>query len=106
MVVTDTGGAAIVGAEVAVYDRGTNRKTWRHEFRKIPVLDTNEQAVIRAGHADVHLPEDTMHSFESEHNRIRWSLRVRGYVPMFPDVTQTGEITILPQLVDLTENKR
>ncbi len=42
------------------------------------------------------VPLDSMHTFESEHNKILWKVKLRGYIRMWPDVLNEFEIKVLP----------
>ena len=41
-------------------------------------------------------PADTMHSFAGENNKIVWSIKVEGEIPIWPDVNEEFEIKVLP----------
>jgi hypothetical protein len=43
------------------------------------------------------IPDDTMHSFEAQNNKIDWELAVEGEIKRWPDVKSSFEITVLPK---------
>lgn len=84
------------GREEATYRRGTDTVTDKNVFATFELLKTTEPSAIRAGTARLTLPAHTMHSWQSEHNRIIWSLRVRGEIPRWPDVDDEFAFSVLP----------
>ena len=60
------------------------------------VPSTAERAERQQGEASIDLPAGAAHSFEAEHNQIRWRLRVRGDVRSWPDIDDVFEIVVLP----------
>ncbi len=85
------------GEEKAEYRQGTNTYTDTQVFREIDLIDTTDGVEMVSGAASVTIPRDTMHSFEAEHNKIIWHLRVRGEIPLWPDVHQAYVIEVLPE---------
>jgi hypothetical protein len=51
---------------------------------------------MQSGRARLMIPPGTMPTFRSEHNKILWTLRVRGDIPRWPDIKEEYEITVLP----------
>jgi hypothetical protein len=82
--------------EEAKYQQGTDTVTKRSVFERIPLFETQNSAEMRAGTVRVQVPEFTMHSFESSHNKIIWSVKVVGEVPRWPDVEVTFPIRVTP----------
>ena len=65
-----------------------------HVFRTVELLDLPSPG--DRGMLSIWVPADTMHSFAGEHNEIQWSVRVRGEIPIWPDVDEAFVIEILP----------
>jgi hypothetical protein len=65
-----------------------------HVFKRVEVLDQLSPGV--EGIASVAVPADTMHSFAAEHNQIKWAIRVKGEIPIWPDVNQEFPVKVLP----------
>lgn len=66
--------------EVATYQAGTNTATVSHD----EVFETMEfpprhysRAEIFTDDRELHIPADAMHSFESNHNKIEWRVRLK-----------------------------
>lgn len=86
--------------ETATYRRGTDTYTETHE---IPV-ETHE---IRGGpytsgeRLDLShrftVPQDGMHTFVAQNNRIEWLLKVKVSIARWPDVDETYPIRVLPE---------
>jgi hypothetical protein len=84
------------GREEATYQRGTDTVTDKKAFAAYEVVDTGNDWEIGRGAAEVMVPEDTMHSFSATHNKIVWTLEVKGEIQRWPDVDDAFPITILP----------
>ncbi|HEX5736358.1 MAG TPA: DUF3592 domain-containing protein [Blastocatellia bacterium] len=82
------------GCEMATYRRGTNSSTDKSLFAKISIADRNGAA---RGNAQVTVPANTMHSFTSENNKIVWSIHLRGDIRVWPDVSESFVIEVLPR---------
>jgi hypothetical protein len=84
------------GEEKATYQRGTTTTTEDHDIAKIVIMETDEPDTIVEGAAEVIIPDDTMHSFESDHNKIAWTLVIHGAIHLWPDVKEKFPIVIFP----------
>jgi hypothetical protein len=88
------------GREEATYQRGTDTHTDREVFARIPIADSSVDYEIAQGNIEVAIPDDTMHSFAGDNNKIVWSLKVAGDIPRWPDVDDEFEIKIRPLAVE------
>jgi hypothetical protein len=84
------------GREEATYRRGTSSTTDRHVFTTLPIADSERGAAIAEGRATVAVPADTMHSLETGHNRVVWSLKLHGDIAHWPDVEEEFELVVRP----------
>lgn len=84
------------GREEARYRRGTNTYTDRNVFASIPVVDTAQSFEIPAGQARVDVPADTVPSFEAEHNKILWQLKVCCEISHWPDSEDEYKVLVQP----------
>jgi len=84
------------GCEEATYRRGTSSTTDRRVFTTIPIADSERGAAVAEGRATVALPADTMHSLETGHNRVVWTLKVHGDIARWPDVEEEFELVVRP----------
>jgi len=84
------------GREEADYTRGTDRTTAREVFATLPVVDVASSSEVAAGTVRLEIPAGTMHSFEASDNRIVWTLKLRGMIPMWPDVMEELPVVIEP----------
>ncbi len=87
---------ALEGREEATYRRGTDTHTDREVFARITIVDTTSEYEIPQGDRDVRIPEDTMHSFTGNSNRITWELKVSGEIARWPDVDEEFELDVRP----------
>lgn len=85
------------GREEAVYRRGTDTVTARETFATLPLAELASAREIAAGSTRIEVPAGTMHSFEASHNRIVWTLKVRGDIRSWPDVSEDFEVVVAPQ---------
>lgn len=86
--------------EVASFHQGTNVRTERRTvyshrlFRRrgIP-LPAGEVLMERL---EFCIPEDAMHSFVSQSNRVQWKIEIHGQVKGFPRIVRTYEVIVVP----------
>ncbi|QDU36929.1 hypothetical protein Mal4_12300 [Maioricimonas rarisocia] len=84
------------GEEKATYRRGTDTHTDEYTFHEEVLLDTHDPLEMYEGELEVWIPTDSMHSFESDHNKIVWTIEVTGEIPFSPDVNETFPFTVVP----------
>lgn len=87
---------SIEGREEATSRRGKSSRTERSTFARLALADTEAPQEIACGSVTVRLPADLMHSFESEHHKVVWTLKVRGEIRRWPDVAEEIPLTVLP----------
>ena len=87
------------GIEEATYRRGTNTCTDKNTFYEMELYKTTHTTEIASGQVGVILPQETMHSFEADNNKIIWNLDVRGDIQRWPDVKESFKITIVPAAI-------
>lgn len=87
---------SLEGREEATYRSGKDTHTERRVFRTVDLLETTEAAAMRNGSARLNVPAATMHSFQSAHNKIVWTLHVRGEIAHWPDLNDEFPLTVLP----------
>ncbi len=84
------------GREEATYRRGTKTYTDHEVFATLDLVDSTADWEITRGTAEVVIPEDTMHSFEGDSNKIVWEVKVEGEISRWPDVEQNFPVAIRP----------
>lgn len=87
---------SVTGQEQATYSRGTQTSTDRNVFADIEVTRLSSTREMVSGSAQVSIPADSMHSFSSQHNKIAWSIRVKGGIARWPDLNEEFGLTVLP----------
>lgn len=85
------------GTEHATYQRGTKSVTDTYVFHTEKLLDVNNPMQMAQGWVRLVLPPDAMHSFQSTHNRIVWSITIAGTIPHWPDLKETYDLNVLPR---------
>lgn len=87
----------LVGVEEADYRSGKSHSTAREPFASYDLLDATLPIEIAGGSIRVHVPADTMHSFEAADNRILWTLKLHGEIRLWPDVSEELRVVVGPR---------
>jgi hypothetical protein len=82
--------------EEASYQAGKNQHTDTNIFFKKEIYSASAPDFTETGQADFDIPAETMHSFESAHNKILWEIAVNGSIEKWPDIREEYKITIVP----------
>lgn len=85
------------GVEEADYGSGDSHRTARETFASYDLLDATLPVEIAGGAILVHVPADTMHTFEAPDNRIVWTLKLHGKIRFWPDVSEELRVVIHPR---------
>ena len=88
------------GREEATYQRGTDTYTDQEVFATLDLVDSAGGWEITKGTAEVVIPEDTMHSFDGDSNKIVWEIKVEGAIARWPDVEQNFPVTVRPLRIE------
>lgn len=84
------------GEECATFRRGTDTHTDKHAFHKEVLYETTDPLEIPEGEVEIRIPDDSMHSFEADNNKIVWEIHLDGEIPLRPDVDAEFPITVTP----------
>lgn len=85
------------GREEATYRQGTSTAVDKSIFFSRDLVTVDQPAQNRSGTATVALPATgVMHSFSSDHNKIIWSIHIRGKIRRWPDLKEEYPIQVLP----------
>ena len=96
----------IEGEEMASYNSGENSASATNIFERIKIFSTDYTLEMEYGSAQFTIPTTTMHSFESPHNSIKWSLIVFGKIKRWPNMLQKFPIEISPNpIVTISEEE-
>jgi len=87
---------SLEGREEATCQNGKNTSTSREVFSKIEIVDTASLPDIASGHARATLARGGMHSLDTGHNKITWTLIVHGEISRWPDVKEEFPLIVLP----------
>jgi hypothetical protein len=91
---------ALKGKEQATYQVGTDTRTATEDFFEHVFVDVPAPACFAGGHARITIPDASMHSFQSGHNKILWELELKCEIDRWPDVSETYPLVVLPQAAD------
>jgi hypothetical protein len=89
----------IHGQQTATYRRGTDTITDTEIFEIIPLATVTDFQEIAFGSQTIEIPMDTMHTFEGDNNSIKWQVVVLGDIAWSPDIYETYEFRVTPQIV-------
>jgi hypothetical protein len=84
------------GREEATYRQGTRTSTDKSVFAEIDLANEPGRLDLYSGRVETALPVKTMHSFESDNNKIVWNIRVKGSIARWPDVDEEFPVSVLP----------
>ena len=84
------------GREEATYQVGTDTRTSSETFYEETLAEIPTPACGLGGHTTFRIPDEAMHSFESEHNKIIWELELEGEIRRWPDVKETYPLVVFP----------
>jgi hypothetical protein len=84
------------GKEEVKTVEGTNTQVDQNVFTLLTVHESTVRHGIEKGQIRIQLPQEAMHSFDSGHNKIQWSLKVRGTISNWPDLEEEYEIVVRP----------
>ncbi len=71
----------------------------------LPVVNTNDFRKIPGGLAEAELPADSRPTSDTDNEKIRWFICVKGEVKMWPDVNVEYEVPVLPPDLSATSKK-
>jgi hypothetical protein len=86
----------IEGEESATYQRGTDTLTATSIFCSMPIAEVTESQDIEFGSASATIPQDTMHTFTANRNKISWRVKVVGDISSWPNINETYEFRVKP----------
>lgn len=88
------------GREEVTYSRGTSTYTDRSVFATYELASVEASGNMDLGQAQVRIPQDTMHTLNSSHNKIIWAIHVHGDIPFWPDVKEEFPVAVAPLPID------
>ena len=91
----------LVGQEQATYRRGTDRTTAHSTFYQKELFRTTHLPEMISNECDLIFPAEALPSFEGQHNKILWFLKIHGAVHRRPDVKE--EIPLILQPLEPTD---
>ena len=78
------------------YMQGTDTITDTETFELVEVIRTSDPQVMSFGSCLVRIPAESMHTFEADHNKILWTVEVRGQIPWSPDINESYPFRVTP----------
>ncbi len=87
---------ALEGREEARYRRGTDTRTDTNVFHREILREVGDSGGIERGTTSVRIPNDTMHTFTADNNKIIWTIKMKGDINHWPDIDESFDITVAP----------
>lgn len=84
------------GIEEARYRRGTSTYTDTETFHEEVLFESTDPYEIAEGNLHFRIPDETMHSFNGNNNKIKWQVQFQGEIPLWPDVSSSFSIRVVP----------
>lgn len=96
---------ALVGYEETTYQQGTDVRTECREISRIEVEMPSAESTKLIAEAEkplemdcqLRLPDDMMHSFQSEHNAVVWKIVVQGDAAKWPSFCRSFPVAVYPR---------
>jgi len=93
--------ATLKCTEEISYTRGTDTYHESHALLERELLRLPAMRVASGSTWDqtvtVEIPEDVMHSFEAQNNKVVWTLTVKGEVEKWPDFEHAFTFRVVPE---------
>ena len=84
------------GREEAQYRRGTDTRTDTNVFHRATLREVGDSMGVARGTASIRIPDDTMHTFTADNNKIVWTIKMKGDINRWPDIDESFDITVTP----------
>ncbi|MFL6203122.1 MAG: DUF3592 domain-containing protein [Thermoanaerobaculia bacterium] len=84
------------GKEEVRYRRGTTTTTETKAFATTPIVDATDSYQMLTGSTSFAVPADTLPSFQSQNNKVFWTIRAQLEIANWPDSDEEFEILVQP----------
>ena len=84
------------GREEARYRRGTDTRTDTNVFHRATLADVGDSMGMERGTTSIRIPDDTMHTFTADNNKIIWTIKMKGEIKRWPDIEESFDFTVAP----------
>jgi hypothetical protein len=84
------------GREEATSTEGSTTRTDREVFHTALLLQSMGLPILQQGKGRIQLSALAMPSFQAAHNRIVWSLKIRGHLRVLPAIDEEFEMAVIP----------
>jgi hypothetical protein len=87
------------GRQETTHGSGKTRRTDRNVFATLPLADTSDPLQIAQGRSSVEIPDNHKPSQSGDNSKIVWTLKAVGEIPLYPDLEEEFELTVLAREV-------
>jgi hypothetical protein len=85
------------GREEAQYRRGTDTHTDTNVFHRATLREVGDPTGIARGTTSLRIPDGAMHTFATNHNKVIWSINMKGHINRWPDLDESFDIIVTPR---------
>ena len=79
------------------YRRGTDTHTDTNVFHRATLREVGDSMGVARGTASIRIPDDTMHTFTANNNKIVWTIKMKGDINRWPDIEESFDLTVTPR---------
>lgn len=83
-------------SETVTYRAGTDTRTETKVLSEDILFESNDPSTFAEGFALTKLPITSMHTFKSPNNEVKWTVKLEGDIPMWPNLSEVFDIKVYP----------
>jgi hypothetical protein len=93
-------------SETVTYRAGTDTRTETKVLSEDILFESTDPSTFAEGFALTKLPINSMHTFKSPNNEVKWTVKLEGDIPMWPNLSEIFDIKVYPpQIPDSTSSQ-
>jgi hypothetical protein len=83
-------------SETVTYRAGTDTRTETKLLSEDILFESSDPSTFAEGFALTMLPLSSMHTFKSPNNEVKWTVKLEGDIPMWPNLSEIFDIKVYP----------
>jgi hypothetical protein len=83
-------------SETVTYRAGTDTRTETKVLSEDMLFESSDPNTFAEGFALTKLPYTSMHTFKSPNNEVKWTVKLEGDIPMWPNLSEVFDIKVYP----------
>ncbi len=93
-------------SETVTYRAGTDTRTETKVISEDILFESSDPSTFAEGFALTKIPITSMHTFKSPNNEIKWTVKLEGDIPMWPNLNEVFDIKVYPpQIANLASSQ-